>query len=223
MNMARELACADGFNQTYLGGFFSDEDLWLMVTRNAARATHVRRRARHARRRARRRRRRLRRLEPRTNHRAVIAAGPADVLLVLRAGKPLYGDAAVIGALVPSGCDALDVCGAQKSVCLMGDIGETLPTLQSKVGSLYAAFFCGTPDTSRPACRRARPRSTARPPTTASRPPATPTATASPTPATTAHTSFNPIRPLDDGQQADADGDGAGDVCDTAPLDGAKL
>ena len=30
--------------------------------------------------------------------------------------------------------------------------------------------------------------------------------------------SFNPIRPLDNGMQADADMDGEGDVCDVCPL-----
>jgi len=36
MNMLRELACADTFNQAYLANTFTDEDLWLMATRNAA-------------------------------------------------------------------------------------------------------------------------------------------------------------------------------------------
>ncbi len=30
---------------------------------------------------------------------------------------------------------------------------------------------------------------------------------------------FNPIRPMDDGGQADVDQDGVGDVCDKQPLD----
>ena len=222
MNMARELACADGFNRTYLGSFFSDEDLWLMVTRNAARATHddgligtlavglvgdvaV--------------------FDGSTNadYRAVVAAGPADVLLVMRAGKPLYGDAAVIGALAPSGCDALDVCGAQKSVCLSGDIGESLATLQSKVGSLYAAFFCGTPD-NEPTCVPSR-MAAVNGSTTYDGQPAAGDGDGDgiPDASDDCPTVFNPIRPLDDGKQADADGDGAGDACDSAPLDGTKL
>src|SRR5262249_6644651 len=36
MNLLRELKCADSFNTTYLDHFFTDEDLWRMVTVNAA-------------------------------------------------------------------------------------------------------------------------------------------------------------------------------------------
>jgi cysteine-rich repeat protein len=38
VNLLRELACADSWNQTYLGKYFTDEQLWLMVTQNAASA-----------------------------------------------------------------------------------------------------------------------------------------------------------------------------------------
>jgi cytosine/adenosine deaminase-related metal-dependent hydrolase len=32
MNMQRELQCADYLNSNYYGGFFSDRELWRMVT-----------------------------------------------------------------------------------------------------------------------------------------------------------------------------------------------
>jgi hypothetical protein len=219
MNMARELACADSFNKNYLGSYFSDEDLWLMVTRNAARVTHD---DAH-----------LGTLAKglvgdiaifdgsnNKDHRAVVAAGPADVLLVLRAGKPLYGDAALLTSMAAEGCDAIDVCGASKSVCLMSEISETLATLQSKVGvSFYPAFFCGTPD-NEPTCIPSRPDVVD----------SSTVYTGMPSDsdsdgdgiadnADDCPTVFNPIRPLDNGKQADADGDGDGDACDTAPLD----
>lgn len=39
MNLLRELRCADSYNQTYLDHFFTDEQLWQMVTANAASVT----------------------------------------------------------------------------------------------------------------------------------------------------------------------------------------
>src|SRR5262249_52429131 len=39
MNLLRELQCADGFNQTYLDHYFTDAQLWQMVTANAAAVT----------------------------------------------------------------------------------------------------------------------------------------------------------------------------------------
>src|SRR5262249_34591336 len=41
MNLLRELKCADGFNSRYLGSYFSDKQLWAMVTSNAASATKM--------------------------------------------------------------------------------------------------------------------------------------------------------------------------------------
>ena len=99
MNMLRELRCADSLNKTYLDNYFTDEELWLMVTRNAAAsAPPTTSSARSppaswadiaifdgstARRPPRRHRRGARRTSS----------------LVMRAGKLLYGDAAVVDAL----------------------------------------------------------------------------------------------------------------------------
>ena len=219
MNMARELACADSFNKNYLDSYFSDEDLWLMVTRNAARVTHddasigtlatglvgdiaI--------------------FDGSNNqdHRAVVAAGPADVLLVLRAGKPLYGDAALLTSMAANDCDAIDVCGASKGICLTSEISETLETLQSKVGkAFYPAFFCGTPD-NEPTCIPSRPDAVNSSTVYTGMPSASDTdGDGIDDSADDCPKVFNPIRPLDDGKQADADGDGNGDACDAAPLD----
>jgi cysteine-rich repeat protein len=216
MNLLRELACADSLNSTYYGGYFSDADLWEMVTINAAIAAAMddvigsistNRVADLA----------IFDGTAGVDHRAVIAAAPEDVVLVLRAGEPLYGDDAVIAALASS-CDTLDVCGTGKRVCLMNDIGQSLAQLTTAAGSIYPAFFCGTP-TNEPSCTPSRP-----------------TSVNGSTIYTGAITGtdldgdgieggdncpnvFNPVRPVDNGAQADYDTDGEGDVCDVCPLD----
>ncbi|HVW27286.1 MAG TPA: amidohydrolase family protein [Polyangiaceae bacterium] len=217
MNMLRELACAASFNRERLGGFFSDRDLWLMVTANAAStvaATDA-----------------FGVLAPgrvadiaifdgstRTSYDAVVGASAPDVALVLRGGKPLYGDAAIVGALA-QGCDALDVCGESKLVCLSSDIGENYATLAGNVGAdAYPAFFCGTP-ANEPTCVPSRGVSVNG---------------SSVYDGTTAANDrdgdgiddahdlcpgvFDPIRPMDSGEQPDTDGDGQGDACDPCPL-----
>lgn len=217
MNMLRELRCADFLNQVHLGATFSDEDLWKMVTSNAAVATAtddvigtlaagkvadigV--------------------FAGGDGHRAVLEAGPADVVLVMRGGKILYGDETIVGAL-PGGdsCDTLDVCGISRKACLFAEFGKTLAQLQAAAGSLYPAFFCETP-TNEPTC--------------------TPTRGVSVSGSTiydgmteeddadgdgiangddNCPTVFNPVRPVDGAVQANHDADSDGDACDPCPLD----
>jgi MYXO-CTERM domain-containing protein len=218
MNLLRELRCADSFNQIHLAGHFSDRELWLMVTRNAAAATATDDA--------------IGQLasglaadvaifdgRERTDHRAVLGADPPDVVLVLRGGVVLYGDAGVLEDL-PEGaaCDALDVCGTQKRVCLSAEIGISLAALQASAEPIYPAFFCGTPD-GEPTCVPSRPLSVE----------GSSVYDGIPTEGDAdgdglADTSdncpqhFNPIRPLDTGAQADFDADAIGDVCDPTPV-----
>jgi 5-methylthioadenosine/S-adenosylhomocysteine deaminase len=50
---------------------------------------------------------------------AVLAATPAEVELVMVGGRVLYGDPALAAAAVtPPACEALDICGRQKFLCL---------------------------------------------------------------------------------------------------------
>ncbi|AUX38687.1 uncharacterized protein SOCE26_000650 [Sorangium cellulosum] len=225
MNLLRELRCAATLNETYYGGFFTDAALWRMVTANAAAVTATddvigalstgkiadiaifdgRERA---------------------AHRAVIAAEPEDVVLVMRGGKVLYGDAAVVmGVRGEGACDELDVCGVTKQVCLQDEIGMDLAGLEQAAGEIYPVFFCGEPERE-PLCTPSR---AGAEPVMASVNGST-VYTGQPTdgdgdgdglPNDTDNcpTVFNPIRPLDGGAQADFDGDGDGDACDVCPLD----
>jgi hypothetical protein len=124
----------------------------------------------------------------------------------------------VVGALA-QGCDALDVCGTEKRVCLMSEIGKTYDQLQTGAGGgIYPAFVCGAPP-KEPSCTPRRPEAAA---------------------GSTIYTGepvggdgdgdgiadaddrcagvFDPVRPVDGGAQPDADGDGDGDACDPCPL-----
>ncbi len=222
MSLLRELACADSFNKTELAGFFTDQQLWQMVTSNAALVTHM---------------------DDvigtlATGHeadlavfvgtgkpnpfRAVIEAEPKDVALVMRGGTVLYGDANVVTALA-TGCDAVPVCSVAKEVCLMSEIGNTYAQLQTAVGTtIYDAgnpFACGTP-ANEPTCVPSRPISVAGSTIYTG----TPTAADSdgdgiPDATDLCPTVFDPVRPLDNGAQVDTDGDGIGDACDPCPFD----
>jgi cytosine/adenosine deaminase-related metal-dependent hydrolase len=211
MNMLRELACADGFNQKYLAGTFSDQDLWEMATVNAAAAagfdsqigslavgkvadvavfdgrTHA-------------------------DYRAVIDAAGDDVHLVLRGGAALYGDADLVAALA-TGCGAIEVCGMARSVCL--DVPAiTLSDVTSAAASIYPLFTCrGQTPPGEPTCVPYRDTYPAGTSATdrdgdgiADKMDDCPTI-------------FNPVRPMDGTKQSDLDGDGFGDACDAKPLD----
>ena len=213
MNMLRELACADAMNTKYFHGAFSDRELWEMATKNAAIATGFDAQ--------------IGTLEvgkvadvtvfgapSQTDYRAVIDAGVEDVALVLRGGKALYGDAAVLDAL-GAGCAALDVCGTPKEICL--DVPNLkLADVQQAASGVYPLFFCrAAAVTAEPSCvpyRDAYPNGTS----------------------ATDHDGdgvidaqddcpdvFNPPRGMDMGKQSDVDGDGFGDACDAKPLDPA--
>ncbi len=228
MNMLRELRCADEFNERNLNGFFPDEQIWLMATQNAARAFNmddatgaiqVGLTADIA---------IFAKSNGREDHRAVLAADPNDVLLVMRGGEVLFGDSATVGALV-DGCDDMgDVCGANKSVCL-AEIGTTFSALTGENSDSYELFFCGEPD-SEPSCLPARNVMAG-----GSLPDAMVNGSnyyagmSEPDDMDgdgirdmddNCPTIFNPIRPLDNGAQADFDDDGEGDACDVCPVGG---
>jgi cysteine-rich repeat protein len=217
MNMQRELQCADSLNGTYYADHFTDRDLWRMATLNAAQAAAVDDV--------------VGTLQPglvadiaiydgtlNDAWRAVIDGAPQDTVLVMRGGEVLYGNEALVTALGVGGCDPLDVCSAPKLVCATAEIGKSLAALTTSVGTIYPLFFCTDPP-SEPSCKPMRP---------------------DPVSGSTVYSGdptgndndgdgvanandncvdvFNPVRPVDQGDQGDYDGDGDGDACDPCPL-----
>jgi hypothetical protein len=170
---------------------------------------------------------------------------PAYFGLPTRAAA-LYGDLELMTALagmpVVDGCEVFaepwagvfDVCGIDKFICtdnvetraFAGDYAQfwllsaTIhePWFQQWYGPSYPLFSCGAP-ADEPPCSPSRPGEYDGLPTTG--------------PASSSDWDgdgvvdnrdncrkvFNPIRPMDHGVQADADGDGRGDACDRCPLD----
>lgn len=214
MNLLRELHCADELNKGYFDNHFSDLALWRMVTENAAFATGTQNT--------------LGALKVgytadisvfdatvRKDFRAIIGGGVEDVVLVLRGGEPLYGDADLLSDAVIGGaaCEDLPVCGVDKKACVQQDTGTaTLAQLKTAGEAFYPLFFCNdeTPDTE-PSCAPFRQGEYDGPTASDADGDGVDDATDN-CPAI-----FNPIRPLDGSAQADSDGDGIGDECDKCP------
>jgi cytosine/adenosine deaminase-related metal-dependent hydrolase len=220
MNLLRELQCAENMNAAW-GAPLTDQDLWRMVTINAAVATGAGdalgllapgRRGDVA----------VFKKNGNVDYAAVTKAGVTDVALVLKDGKPLVGDANVVKALDTT-CDDLDVCSVAKQLCASRETGSTLAVLTSSAnGTHYPLFACDTP-LDEPSCIPLRELAldTTGGSSSYSGVPGEADSDGDGVPDSVdncPHT-FNPIRPLDHGKQADADGDGVGDACDPCPLD----
>ena len=218
MNILRELRCASDLNQTYFDGHFTDVDLWRMVTTNGALATGT-----HT---------ALGMLKKgyiadiaifaqndRVDHEAVVHAELADVVLVMRGGRALYGDDALLGtaALGGSDCETLDVCGTPKRACVAQDtFGDpTLIEIRAAIEDHYPLFFCDVPD-DEPTCHPSRPDEY-----TGAITGDDPDGDGIADDSDNCPDVFNPVRPLET-EQGDADDDGRGDVCDVCPLDSSN-
>ncbi|MBN92953.1 MAG: hypothetical protein CL928_02645 [Deltaproteobacteria bacterium] len=216
MNVLRELACADFLNQDYYGGWFGDWDLWAMTTERAAQAMGIQEATGS-----------LRdglfgdiaifdgREVPTNPFRAILDASPGQVHLVLRGGEVLYGDSAVVAALPTggTGCEELpmDICGQSRRACLSRELGTSYAALEAANASSYSLFSCDTPP-DEPSCVPFRPGEYEEATT------ADPDGDGVPQIKDNCPTVFNPVRPLDQGDQRDHDDDGLGDACDPCPL-----
>lgn len=230
MNLLRELRCADSFNRRHLGGRFTDQQLWTMVTSGAAQALRLEDQ--------------IGSLAPglladiavydgrgRENaYRAVIDADPQHVLLVLRGGVALFGETPVMDVLKQTTmqCEALPdgVCGQTRTVCLDEKLGASLSTLIDANTSSYPLFFCSPPP-DEPTCEPLRPADQ----WGCGRYPlddgvADADGDGVPDYADNCPNVFNPVTPLDGAYaevptaclQADFDADGVGDACDELPF-----
>lgn len=214
MNMLRELRCADEYNTRNLGGFFTDRELWLLATTNAANAA-----------------RSIDKIGTLAEgreadisifaksgsaaYRAVLDADPEDVVLVMRGGTPLYGDEGLMTNLgATTGCEALDVCGVQKAVCSEAETGSTIAQHRAAIASnAYDLFFCETPPME-PSCIPFRTGEFMGVGSATDDDGDGVTNDLDNCPAV-----FNPLRPMDNGVQADFDNDMVGDACDGCPLE----
>jgi imidazolonepropionase-like amidohydrolase len=222
MNMLRELACAREHNETGLNSYFTAQDLLRMATSNAADAAGVGDR--------------IGRIESgfiadlslfdasvHSDFAAAVEADQEDVILVLKAGSPLFGDEAVVDALsdVPGTCELMGDtvpgdCMADKRICLVGETGLTYATVNAAMVGLQPLYSCGGPPAGEPSCLPARDEGDGIVYTGI----ATPTDTDGDGVADDTDNcplQFNPPRPVDNFQQADGDLDGIGDVCDPEP------
>jgi hypothetical protein len=243
MNLGRELVCADEMNEKYLDNAFSDKELWLMVTYNPAVALQVDGKigslkpglfADIA----------IYDGRGKDNpYRAIIEADAASTVLVLRRaslpfsfpaiGGPdyvgsiaLYGDAGLLQHLpFYAGkrlYEPLNVCGVDKLVSPRREtwwngVPISLDRLQAANIDSYGLFFCGTPE-DEPTCVPFRPGEYDGT-IVLTGPNQDTDGDGILDSADNCPKVFNPVRPMDEGAQADADEDGMGDACDADPLD----
>lgn len=214
MNILRELQCADEFNERNMGGFFNDRDLLNMATSNAAGAlgadlkigalsvgleadVTIWNGTNNA------------------GYRAVLDATPSDVVLVLRSGRAMYGDRSLMSALPETAteCEALDVCTVEKTVCARRETGASIADMRAAIArNAYDLFFCGAPP-NEPTCIPFRTEYTGMPMSGDKDGDGVADAIDN------CPDIFNPARPMDDGTQANGDGDQDGDACDPCPVD----
>ena len=150
-----------------------------------------------------------------------MGAGPADVVLVLKGGVPMYGDAPVMEALGAGDgqCELMSDCLSGKRVCVTRDgtgSGLTLASLTATFTN-YPLFDCSGAPVDEPTCVPFRDEGDgiayAGVPSGGDLDGDGVADSADNCP-----TVFNPPRPVDGFVQGDEDADGIGDACDRCPI-----
>jgi hypothetical protein len=217
INLLRELACATEFNRDYLDGAFSARDLFHMVTLNAARAAGMDDD--------------IGWLRPGTlgdlvlwdsqggqGYGVVTTGTERQVLLTVKGGDPLYGDAALMEALgkTDPDCETVTVCGQSRRICAVGETGESLPG-----GFVSPLAACGVAPAGERSCIPSRPDQlpTQPPSFTGARVPGDLDGDGIGNETDNCPRVFNPALAITGFQQEDTDGDGLGDACDPGPAD----
>jgi hypothetical protein len=215
INLLRELACATEFNRDYLDGAFSERDLFHMVTLNTARAAEMDDD--------------IGWLRPGTladlvlwdslggqGYGVVTTGTEQQVLLTVKGGDPLYGDAALMEALgkTDPDCETVTVCGQDRRICAVGETGSPLP---GDFTTPLAA--CGVPPAGERTCVPSRPDQlpTQPPSFTGARVAGDLDGDGMANEADNCPRVFNPGLAITGFQQEDSDGDGLGDACDPGP------
>ncbi len=215
INLLRELACATEFNRDYLDGAFSDRDFFEMVTINTARAAGMEDD--------------IGWLKPGTladlvlwdsqggqGYGVVTGGTEQQVLLTVKGGDPLYGDAALMESLgkTDPDCETVTVCGESRRICAVGETGDSLP-----VDFITPLAACGVAPPGERSCVPARPDQlpTQPPNFTGARLAGDLDGDGIANEADNCPRVFNPGLAITAFQQEDSDGDGLGDACDPGP------
>ncbi|MCK5800287.1 MAG: amidohydrolase family protein [Deltaproteobacteria bacterium] len=224
INLLREMACVNYFNDTlYTTHPLTPRMIWRMITTTAAEGSAFADQ--------------IGRLKKGfvadiavfdsskyATYEAITRGTVKEVALVLRGGKALYGDDAVLTAIGDPTCEALDVCGAKRRICVKSEIGVDLATLKKQISDArqaksmdpaepYDLFFCGVPK-NEPSCIPARPGEFTGKPTADDKDGDGIKDSVDNCPGL-----FNPARPMNNGKQIDTDNDKVGDECDPCPFD----
>ena len=216
MNLLRELACAESYDEQVLGGYFDSFQLLRMVTENPAWALRLEQR--------------LGALKPGLvgdlavfvddrgdPYASVVDAEPAAVKLVLRQGVPLYGDGQLVKAFRDGeACEELDVCGAQQRVCAV-ETGLDLAAIRAAGEAVYPLFGC-EPPRDEPSCRALVQQECPAGEVECEPPAAMPAWNATDADADGVPDALDVCPRVADEPQLDRDGDGRGDACDPCPV-----